>query len=165
VFGELGVPEALLLAVILAPSAAVLVAAGRRTAIDPFWIQIVPVAAAALAYTVAVPVGGSGFIAAFVGGLTFGAIRRRAGGEVSHLIEELGDLFNAVTFIVFGAVVLSLALGHLSWQAIVYAVLSLTVVRMVPVALALLGLHPVLRPSRSLAGSGRAGSPPSCSRS
>ncbi|WP_017681548.1 cation:proton antiporter [Rhodococcus ruber] len=119
----------------------VLVVVGRRYPLDHLWRQIVPVAAAALAYTVAVPLGGSGFIAAFVGGLTFGALERRSEGEVSHLIDETGDLFNAVTFIVFGAVLLGPALGRLSWTMAVYAVLSLTVVRMVPVALALIGLH------------------------
>lgn len=125
-------------------AAAVLVIAGQsgpmtRLRIEPLWAQILPVSAAALAYTLAVPLGGSGFIAAFVGGLAFGALRRRAGGEVSHLIEELGDLANAVTFIVFGAVLLGPALGHLSWQVVVYAVASLTLVRMLPVAIALIG--------------------------
>ncbi|NGP07168.1 sodium:proton antiporter [Rhodococcus sp. 14C212] len=122
-------------------AATILVVVGRRYPLDHLWTQIVPVAAAALAYTVAVPLGGSGFIAAFVGGLTFGAIERRSEGEVSHLIDETGDLFNAVTFIVFGAVLLGPALGRLSWTVAVYAVLSLTVIRMVPVALALIGLH------------------------
>ncbi|MDI9899126.1 cation:proton antiporter [Rhodococcus sp. IEGM 1409] len=127
--------------VIGAIAAAVILLGARRWTIDPLWRQIVPVAAAALAYTVAVPVGGSGFIAAFIGGLTFGTIRRRAGGEVSHLIEELGDLSNSVTFTVFGALMLGPALGHLSWQVLVYAVASLTVVRLVPVAISLVGLH------------------------
>ncbi|QCB51630.1 sodium:proton antiporter [Rhodococcus sp. PAMC28707] len=119
----------------------VLVLAGRRNSIDPFWVQIVPVAAAALAYTAAVGVGGSGFIAAFVGGLAFGVIRRRAGGDVSYLIEEFGDLSSAVTFIVYGAVLLGPALGSLSWAVLGYAVVSLTVVRMLPVAGAMIGLH------------------------
>jgi NhaP-type Na+/H+ or K+/H+ antiporter len=44
-----------------------------------------------------------------------------------------------VTFIIFGAVILGPRLDELSWQLVVYAVLSLTVVRMLPVALALLG--------------------------
>ncbi len=73
-----------------AVAAAVLILAVRHRTIDPLWVQIVPVAAATLAYTVAVPLGGSGFIAAFVGGLTFGTIRRRADGEVSQLIDEAG---------------------------------------------------------------------------
>ncbi|MET4049025.1 MULTISPECIES: cation:proton antiporter [unclassified Rhodococcus (in: high G+C Gram-positive bacteria)] len=124
-----------------AAAGTVLVIAGRRKSIDPLWVQIVPVAAAALAYTAAVGVGGSGFIAAFVGGLAFGVIRRRAGGDVSHLIEEFGDLSSAVTFIVYGAVLLGPALGNLSWAVFGYAVVSLTVVRMLPAALAMIGLH------------------------
>ena len=61
-----------------------------------------PVAGAALAYTAADAVGGSGFIAAFVGGMVFGGIRRRIGGEVGYLVEELGGLLAAATFVVFG---------------------------------------------------------------
>jgi NhaP-type Na+/H+ or K+/H+ antiporter len=131
-------------------AAAILVIAGRHRTIDPLWAQTVPLTAALLAYTVAVPLGGSGFIAAFVGGLTFGAIRHRT--EVNHgdgessdgadLLDEAGDLFNAITFIVFGAVLLGPALGNLSWAVLGYAVVSLTVVRMVPVALSLVGTHP-----------------------
>ncbi|WP_410874895.1 cation:proton antiporter [Nocardia sp. A7] len=124
-------------------AAAILVTAQRRHTIDPLWAQIVPVAAALLGYTAAVPLGGSGFIAAFVGGLTFGTIRRRtaSGKDDAGLLDESGDVFNAVTFIVFGAVLLGPALGHLSLAVLGYAVLSLTVVRMVPVALSMIGTH------------------------
>ena len=34
------------------------------------WLQILPVAGAALAYGIAAPLGGSGFIAAFAAGMT-----------------------------------------------------------------------------------------------
>ncbi|GAF49002.1 putative CPA1 family transporter [Rhodococcus wratislaviensis NBRC 100605] len=125
-------------------AAAVLATASRRHALDPLWAHTVPVTAALLAYTAAVPLGGSGFIAAFVGGLTFGALRRRADvdDDAGHMIDETGDLFSAVTFIVFGAVLLGPALGRLSWAVLGYAVVSLTVVRMIPVALSLVGTHP-----------------------
>ena len=83
--------------------------------------------------------GGSIFIAAFTGGFLFGALRRDTGGEVSYLVDEGGELFNAVTFIVFGAVILGPLLDEVTWQIVLYAVLSLTVVRMLPVALAMLG--------------------------
>ena len=79
--------------------------------VDDAWLQVVPVAAAVLAYGLADGLGGSGFIAAFVGGMVFGGLRRRHGGEVGYLIEELGGVLNAVTFIVFGAVMLGPALG------------------------------------------------------
>jgi sodium/hydrogen antiporter len=113
--------------------------AWQRRWIEPHWLQILTVASALLAAGVASALHGSIFIAAFVAGLLFGAIRRSAGGEVSYLVDQGGELLNAVTFIVFGAAILGTVLDELTWQLVIYAVLSLTVVRMVPVALALLG--------------------------
>jgi sodium/hydrogen antiporter len=113
--------------------------AARRRLIEPHWLQILSLASAALAAGVASALGGSIFIAAFTGGFLFGALRRDTGGEVSYLVDEGGELFNAVTFIVFGAVILGPLLDELTWQIVLYAVLSLTVVRMLPVALAMLG--------------------------
>ena len=77
-----------------------------RRLLDPIWLQVVPVAAAALAYGLAVWMGGSGFIAAFVGGAVFGGLRREAGGDVTLFLEETGGLLGAVTFVLFGAVML-----------------------------------------------------------
>jgi NhaP-type Na+/H+ or K+/H+ antiporter len=103
------------------------------------WLQVIPVAAAALAYGLASGLGGSGFIAAFVGGLVFAALRRPAEGELSYFIEEAGGLLDAVTFVVFGAIFLGPVLGRVEWEVVAYALLSLTVVRMLPVAVSLLG--------------------------
>jgi NhaP-type Na+/H+ or K+/H+ antiporter len=106
---------------------------------ETHWTQILVLASALLAAGIATALGGSIFIAAFSAGVLFGALRRDAGGEVSQLVDEGGELFNAATFIVFGAVVLGPLLDELSWEIAAYAVLSLTAVRMLPVALALLG--------------------------
>jgi len=103
------------------------------------WLQVFTFAAAVFAAGLALGLGGSMFIAAFVGGLLFGALRHETGGEVAHLLEQGGEVLNATTFVVFGAVVLGPALHHLDWRVVVYAVLSLTVVRMLPVALAMIG--------------------------
>ena len=113
--------------------------AARRSLVEPHWLQILTAPTALLAAGIATGLGGSIFIAAFVGGFVFGVVGRRTGGEVSYLVDEGGEVLNAVTFIVFGAAILGPALDDLGWQVIVYAVLSLTVVRMLPVALALLG--------------------------
>ena len=120
-------------------AAAVVVCAGGRRFVDETWLQIVPVAGALLAFGLAEGIRGSGFIAAFVGGAVFGGLRRRRGGDVSHLIEQTGAVLAAVTFVVFGAVLLGPALGDLTWQIGLYAVLSLTIVRMLPVAISMLG--------------------------
>jgi NhaP-type Na+/H+ or K+/H+ antiporter len=122
-------------------AATVVVFAGGRGLVEPLWLQVVPAAAAALAYTAAAAVGGSGFIAAFVAGLVFGALRQRVGGEVGHLVEELGALLGAATFIVFGAAFLEPALSGITWAVAGYAIFSLTLARMLPVAIAMLGTH------------------------
>jgi sodium/hydrogen antiporter len=120
-------------------AAVVVILAGRRGLIDPSWLQVVPLAGAALAYGIAQPIGGSGFIAAFVGGAFFGGLRRREDDDVSYLIEEAGALLAAVTFVVFGAVLLVPAVEDVTWQLVLYAVLSLTVTRMLPVGIAMVG--------------------------
>src|SRR3954471_21555720 len=112
--------------------------AGRRL-VEPHWRQILSLACALLAAGIASALGGSIFIAAFTGGFLFGVLRGDAAAEVTYLVDEGGELFSAVTFIVFGAVVLGPVLDEITWQVVVYALLSLTVVRMLPVALAMLG--------------------------
>lgn len=74
-------------------------AAGHHS-IEPHWMQILSAAAALLAAAVASALGGSIFIAAFTAGFLFGVLRRDEGGEVTYLVDEGGELFNAVTFIV-----------------------------------------------------------------
>jgi NhaP-type Na+/H+ or K+/H+ antiporter len=120
---------------------AIVLVAVPRGLVDQPWLQIVPVAAATLAFTSADAVGGSGFVATFVAGLVFGGIRRRAGGGIGYLIDQLGTLFGGATYIVFGAVLLEPALGHITTAVALYALVSLTAVRMIPVAVALLGTH------------------------
>jgi NhaP-type Na+/H+ or K+/H+ antiporter len=114
-------------------------AAQRRRLAEPHWLQILTAATAVLAAGIAVGLGGSIFIAAFVGGLVFGGVRRRAESEVGYLVDQGGELLNAVTFLVFGAVILGPALDELTWEVALYAALSLTVVRMLPVALSVRG--------------------------
>jgi sodium/hydrogen antiporter len=120
---------------------AVVVLAGRRDLIEGGWRQVIPAAGAALAYGTALALHGSGFIAAFVAGLVFRAVIKRDPEDTNRLTEEVGSVLNGVTFILFGAILLGPALGELSWQLALYAVLSLTVVRAVPVAIGMLGSH------------------------
>jgi len=114
-------------------------AADRRGWIGSEWRQIVPLATALLAYAVALTLGGSGFIAAFVGGMAFGRVAGEHGLGVTLFTEETGGLLAAVTWIGFGALALGWAIPHVTWQVALYAVLSLTLVRMLPVAVAMAG--------------------------
>jgi NhaP-type Na+/H+ or K+/H+ antiporter len=117
----------------------VVVYAGGRRLVDATWLQVAPLAGALLAFGLAEAIDGSGFIAAFVGGLVFGGLRKHRGGDVSYLMEQTGAVLAAVTFVVFGAILLGPALRDATWQIALYAVSSLTFVRMLPVAIAMLG--------------------------
>ena len=122
-------------------AASIVIVAGGRHLIDDAWRQIIPVAAAVLAYGIADALGGSGFIAAFMAGALFGLIAREHSTGTMRFAEETGALLDSITFLVFGAVLLGPALEHVSWQIALYAVLSLTIVRMLPVAVSLWGTH------------------------
>jgi sodium/hydrogen antiporter len=126
-------------------------AADRRGWIGSEWRQIVVLATALLAYAFALTLGGSGFIAAFVGGLAFGRFSGQQGSAVTLFTEETGGLLAAVTWIGFGALALGLAIPHVTWQIVLYAALSLTLVRMLPVAIAMAG-RGVRRPTVAFIG-------------
>jgi sodium/hydrogen antiporter len=94
---------------------------------------------AVCAYTSSVAVHGNGFIAAFVGGLAFGTTGGRRGKPLVPFVEETGALASLLVWLAFGAVALVPAIKILTWPMVLYAILSLTIVRMAPVAVALAG--------------------------
>jgi NhaP-type Na+/H+ or K+/H+ antiporter len=108
------------------------------------WAQIYFLALAGGAYALATVTQGSGFIAAWVAGLALANTLRRNTPPLpeeyrsADLAEYLGALLAMLSLLVFGALLLGPALEHLSWRIVGYALLSLTVVRMIPVALALI---------------------------
>jgi NhaP-type Na+/H+ or K+/H+ antiporter len=96
-------------------------------------------ALAVCAYACALALHGNGFIAAFVGGLAFGAASGRSRERLVPFVEETGALVSLLVWLAFGSIAVAVALESLTWQVVIYAVLSLTVIRMVPVAIALAG--------------------------
>lgn len=96
-------------------------------------------ALAVCAYACALALHGNGFIAAFVAGIAFGAIGGRRGERLVPFVEETGALVSLLVWLAFGAIAVVPALTGLTWQTVVYAVGSLTLIRMVPVAVALVG--------------------------
>lgn len=90
-------------------------------------------------YVTAELIGGNGFIAAFVSGMVFGNTIRHPCTFLFEFMETEGQLLMLITFLVFGAALLPDGLQHLNPSILLYAVLSLTVIRMVPIGLSLLG--------------------------
>jgi sodium/hydrogen antiporter len=120
--------------------AVMLRASERRGWVDPLWARIVPLSVVAIAYPVTAGLHGSGFIACFVAGLVFGGVIGPRVDEATELVEEAGSLLSGVTFFFAAAVLLGPVLTRLSASMVLYALVSLSVVRMLPVALSLIGI-------------------------
>lgn len=106
----------------------------------------VMVALAGLAYFLSETVGGNGFLAAFTAGLAFGIrLPRDEVERASSFARTEGILLINLTFLLFGAVILPRAFDASPWPALAYALVSLTVVRMLPVFLATIGSNQDIR--------------------
>ena len=90
-------------------------------------------------------IGGNGFIAAFVAGMVFGNTYRHDIHFIGEFMEGVGQLLTMFAFLAFGALLLPDGLVHMSWKAVVLALLFLTVVRMLPIFISLLGTGLALR--------------------
>lgn len=125
--------------------------AASRSWISHGWLPLVPLVVTATVYPVAVDLGGSGFIASFVAGLAYGRLVGPDARDDTQVTEDLGGLLNAVTLVLFGAVMVGQGMSDLDGRTVVYALLALTVLRMLPVAISLIGSG-ARRPTVLLAG-------------
>ncbi|CAN5632786.1 cation:proton antiporter [soil metagenome] len=101
--------------------------------------QLATLAVALMIFGLSEAVGGNGFIAAFVGGLAFGSLASHRLDELYEFAEQEGALLTVVIFVILGASLVPDLITGLDLRTAAYVVLSLTVVRMVPIALSLLG--------------------------
>ncbi len=113
-------------------------AAGKRW-IKRTFLQISVLSLALLAYAGAELIGGNGFIAAFTAGLVTGTRSRILRDPLEDFGEAEGQLLNLVVFLIFGSIMLPPAFRSLTWIDVVYALISLTAIRMIPVLLSLAG--------------------------
>jgi NhaP-type Na+/H+ or K+/H+ antiporter len=102
------------------------------------WMGIPAVTLALACFALAQHLGGSGFIASFVGGVIFGA-RQAAAHELLSGAEDAGETLALLTWVVFGAIVVWQVVVDVTASVLIYAALSLTLVRMLPVYLSLAG--------------------------
>jgi NhaP-type Na+/H+ or K+/H+ antiporter len=112
--------------------------AHERELMTDTWERFATLALAVIAFIAADQLGGNGFIAAFVGGLAAGRLGPLCGDRVFAFAEREGQLLSLAVFFIFGVSALGF-LDEVSWEIVLYAALSLTVVRMAPVALAVAG--------------------------
>jgi NhaP-type Na+/H+ or K+/H+ antiporter len=94
---------------------------------------------ALFAYSTAIETHGNGFVAAFIAGMAFGSVLRSDLEPMVAFAEETGGLMSLLVWLIFGAAMVVPGFEHATWPDYLFALLALTVVRMVPVALALVG--------------------------
>ena len=109
----------------------------------PTYQRLGLVALAFITWALAGEIGGNGFIAAFTGGLFTGYVLKALGKKVIDFAEAEGQLLILAVFFIFGIFMATLLPG-MTWQYVVYALISLTLVRMIPVKISLAGAK--LRP-------------------
>ena len=112
----------------------------QRNWLDGAWTQIPVIALALVCFSISQWLGGSGFIACFVGGLIFGGLIQRQKAALLKAADGTGDVLSMITWFIFGALFIGDCLLAPQWQAIVYALLSLSVIRILPVCLAVIGM-------------------------
>jgi len=112
-----------------------------------YWLEIAVVALALMAYALADPLGGSGFIAAWVAGVVFGRFCVDSEVDTHEFAEAVGDGLTMISFLLFGVFV-GPVLESLTWEAFLYGVISLVVIRVAAVAVSMIGSG--LRPASVL---------------
>lgn len=101
--------------------------------------QLGTLAIGVAAFALADLAGGNGFVAAFVAGVGFGMAARDHCQGAYDFAADQGELLTLITFFLFGLIVVREAFEDFSFATILYAVLSLTLIRVVPVMLSLVG--------------------------
>jgi NhaP-type Na+/H+ or K+/H+ antiporter len=103
------------------------------------WIQMTVVALALASFAVAQELHGSGYIAAFVGGLLFGSLAKEQTHDLVLAAEGTAESLAMITWLIFGAAVVGQTMHLMTWEVVIYALLSLTVIRVLPIFLSLVG--------------------------
>ena len=98
------------------------------------------VALALASFSVAQELHGSGYIAAFVGGMLFGFLAKEATHDLVLAAEGTAESLAMITWLLFGAAVVGQNMDLLTWEIVIYALLSLTVIRVLPIFLSLTGI-------------------------
>ena len=111
----------------------------KRNWLSETWPQVSVASLALACFATAQTLEGSGFIASFVGGLVFGGVAKAYKEDLLKVSEATGDTLSLITWVAFGAISIGSAIDQLTWQIVLYAILSLTLVRIAPVFLCLSG--------------------------
>jgi NhaP-type Na+/H+ or K+/H+ antiporter len=110
----------------------------KRGLISKTWETVVIVALAFSCFTLAQIAGGSGFIACFTGGLLYSVMNRTYKHDILEEAEGIGDTLSLLTWVIFSTVIIARQISHFTWDVLIYSLLSLTVIRIIPVLISLI---------------------------
>ncbi len=113
--------------------------------ITDIWLQVITVALAWACFATAQSLHGSGYVAAFVGGLLFGALAKEHTHRMVLASEGVAETMALITWVIFGAAVVGQFYAYFTWEIVVYAIASLTVIRVVPMLISLIGTSEPMR--------------------
>jgi len=111
----------------------------KKNWIEDNYENLVPVALAIFSYYLAEYFGGNGFIAAFFSGLFLGNYNEELRGHVDNFVQSDGELLIMISFLVFGISFIPATIAYWDLSVVIFSLLSLTVLRMIPVAISLIG--------------------------
>ncbi|GIU53218.1 sodium:proton antiporter [Shewanella sp. KT0246] len=109
----------------------------QKNWITDIWSQNIVLSLALCCFAISQELHGSGYIAAFSGGLLFGHLMKDVKHKMILPTEGIGEILALLTWMLFGAIVIGSAFESFTWTMLIYALLSLTLVRMLPIFLAL----------------------------
>jgi len=118
--------------------AKLLIYSETRKWIGEGWKPTIVIALAFSCFSLADIFGGSGFIACFTGGFIYGVVNKKYKSNLQKHAEGLGNALTFVIWFLFGLIAVSTYFSQFTWQIFLYAVLSLTIVRMIPVIISLI---------------------------
>ena len=110
----------------------------KKGLISKSWETVVIVALAFSCFTLAQLAGGSGFIACFTGGLLYSALNRKYKHDILEEAEGIGDTLSMLTWVIFSSVIIASNIWHFTWDVVIYALLSMTLIRIIPVLISLI---------------------------
>lgn len=111
----------------------------RREWMSDTWAQLATLAIALVCFGVGERLHGSGFVAAFAGGLAFAFMGRRTGVKPETQVSDAaGQLLELMVFAMFGGYAVIVGWRDADWRVVVFAVIALFVVRLVAVLVALI---------------------------
>jgi NhaP-type Na+/H+ or K+/H+ antiporter len=117
----------------------------RRGWVTEVWMQATVAALALACFAIAQEFHGSGYVAAFTGGIVFGFLAGESTHKYVLAAEGVGETLAVLTWLLFGVAILGQLAGLITWKVVLYGVLSLTIVRILPMYVALAGSGETIR--------------------